>query len=253
MASTSPADTRLQRWERAMEWPLSAVAVLFLAAYAWPILDPGLPAPWPSVCLLVTWASWAAFALDLVVRVGLAEQRWAFARSHVFDVAVVLLPLIRPLRLLRLVTLLSVLNRHAGRSLRGRVLVYVIGATSLVMFVAALALLDAERGRPGSNVEGFGDALWWSFATVTTVGYGDRFPVTTQGRVVAAGLMLAGIALLGIVTATFASWLVERVREVEEESQTVTRRDLHALTTEVTRLRAAVSERTANDREDART
>ena len=71
-------------------------------------------------------------------------------------------------------TLLTVLNRHAGRSLRGRVVVYVVGATSLVMFVAALAVLDVERGTPDANINSFADALWWAFATVTTVGYGDR-------------------------------------------------------------------------------
>jgi voltage-gated potassium channel len=127
----------------------------------------------------------------------LSVRREAFVRSHRFDLAVVVLPLLRPLRLLRLVTLLSVLNRHAGSTLRGQVIVYVSGATTLIMLIAALALLDAERGHPEANVHGFGDALWWAFATVTTVGYGDRYPVTGQGRTIAAGLMLSGIALLG--------------------------------------------------------
>lgn len=66
----------------------------------------------------------------------------------------------------------------------------------------------------------------WAMTTVTTVGYGDRFPVTETGRFVAGGLMLAGIALLGVVTASLASWLIERVAEVEEESQAATRGDV---------------------------
>ncbi|WP_324276688.1 potassium channel family protein [Blastococcus brunescens] len=135
------------------------------------------------------------------------------------------------------------LNRHAGQSLRGRVIVYVCGATSLIIFVAALALLDAEGDHPDANVDGFGDALWWAFATVTTVGYGDRYPITTEGRVIAAGLMLAGIALLGVVTATFASWLVERVQEVGEDNQTATRRDVQALVQEVAALRSELNGR----------
>lgn len=115
--------------------------------------------------------------------------------------------------------MLSVLNRHAGGSLRGRVAVYVAGATVLVLFVASLAVLDAERGAKSATITTFGDALWWAMTTVTTVGYGDRYPITAEGRFIAGGLMLAGIALLGIVTASLASWLVDKVREVEEQVQ----------------------------------
>lgn len=242
MAVRTGTESRVERWERATAWVLTTVALLFLGAYAWPIIDPDLPPPWPTVCQAVTWGSWALFVGDYLARLWLAEDRRAFVRSRLPDLAVIVLPLLRPLRLLRLVLLLNVLNRHAGRSLRGQVVTYVVGATSLVMLVAALAVLDAERGRADGNIGTFGDALWWSFATVTTVGYGDRFPVSLTGRVVAAGLMLTGIALLGVITATFASWLIERVRQVSEEEETVTRLDLQALTAEITRLRAAVAE-----------
>lgn len=77
-------------------------------------------------------------------------------------------------------------------------------STGLVIFCAALTVLDAERGH-GGNIQTFGDALWWAIVTMSTVGYGDKFPVTTEGRFVGVGLMLAGIALLGIVTASVAS------------------------------------------------
>lgn len=232
------------RWERSTEWLLTATALLFLAAYAWPIIDDDLAAPWPLVCGIVAGLCWGLFAVDYGIRLWLSEDRRAFVRSRWLDLAVITLPLLRPLRLLRLVTLLSVLNRHAGSTLRGRVVLYTVGATALLMFVAALAVLDAERGAPDANIDGFGDALWWSFATVTTVGYGDRFPVTGTGRVVAAGLMLTGIALLGVITATFASWLVDRVRQIGEEQEGVTRRDIEALTAEVARLRAGLAELT---------
>jgi voltage-gated potassium channel len=245
MPSRTSTEPRVERWEDATEWWLTAAALLFLAAYALPVVDPDLAAPWPTVCRAVTAGAWIAFAVDYVVRLGLSVDRWTFVRTHLLDLAVITLPLLRPLRLLRLVTLLSVLNRHAGSSLRGRVAVYVVGATSLLVLVAALAALDAERGHPDGNIDGFGDALWWSFATVTTVGYGDRFPVTSTGRVVAAGLMLTGIALLGVVTATVASWLVDRVRQVGEEQEAVTRRDLQTLTAEIARLRASVDALTA--------
>jgi voltage-gated potassium channel len=230
-------ESRLDRWERRAEWPLTVAALLFLIAYAWPILDPELPSSVRRTLGLVAWAAWALFVVDYLVRLALATERGKFFVRNIFDLLVVALPLLRPLRLLRLVTLLHVLNRHAGGSLRGRVVVYVAGAASLILFVASLAILDAERGREGANIGTFGDALWWALTTVTTVGYGDRFPVTGTGRAVAAGLMLSGIALIGVVTATFASWLIEKVQEVEDAAQTATRRDIEALTEEVAQLR----------------
>ena len=71
------------------------------------------------------------------------------------------------------------------------------------------------------------------------MGYGDRFPVTGTGtgRLVAVALMLAGIALFGVVTAVFAFWLIERVTEAEEVSEAATRQDLEAFTREVAALR----------------
>ena len=189
---------------------------------------------------VLTWVAWALFVADYLVRLALADQRRRFVVRNLFDLLVIALPLLRPLRLLRLVTLLHVLNRHAGSSLRGRAGVYVGGAAALVLFVASLAVLDAERDHPGANITTFGDALWWAATTVTTVGYGDHYPVTLAGRAVAAGLMLSGIALIGVVTATFASWLIERVQEVEEAAQTATRRDVELLAREVAELRSTL-------------
>lgn len=229
--------SRRVRWERRTEWPLTAVAVVFLAAYAWPILQQDLPANVVTACEIATWCAWAVFAIDYGVRIRLSEDWKAFVRGNLIDLAVIVLPLLRPLRLLRLLALVAVLNRQVGGSVRGRVAVYVGGATTLVLFVSALAILDAERQAPEANITGFEDALWWAMTTVTTVGYGDRYPTTGADRLVAAGLMLAGIALLGIVTASLASWLLDKVREVEEQSQAATQRDLEALTAEVRAVR----------------
>jgi pimeloyl-ACP methyl ester carboxylesterase len=93
------------------------------------------------------------------------------------------------------------------------VAVYVAGATTLVLFVSSLAVLDAERDAERASIVTFPDALWWAMTTVTTVGYGDFFPVTRRGRMVAGGLMLAGIALLGVVTASLASWLIDKLAQ----------------------------------------
>jgi voltage-gated potassium channel len=234
-------ESRREHWEVKAEWPLTLTAVLFLFAYATPILRPDLADPWPAVCQVVVWAAWALFVLDYVARLVLSRDRLAFVRHNLFDLAIVALPLLRPLRLLRLVVLLSVLNRAAGGSLRGRVAVYVVGATSLILFVSSLAVLEAERAeraprsrRLAMRCGGRRQRLRPS-ATAT----GTRSP---QGRYIAGGLMLAGIALLGIVTATLATWLLDKVREVEEQAQTATRADVAALAAEVRALRAELAE-----------
>ena len=64
----------------------------------------------------------------------------------------------------------------------------------MLIWVASLAILDAERGKPGANIETFGEAVWWAFVTITTVGYGDFYPVTAHGRFVAVLLMAGGVA-----------------------------------------------------------
>ena len=147
---------------------------------------------------------------------------------------IILLPLLRPLRLLRLVTLLGVVNRRAGSRLRGRIAIYVAGGSALLAYCAALAVLDAERASPEANITTFGDAIWWAITTMTTVGYGDQYPVTATGRVVGVALMIGAIALLGVVTATFASWLLDAVRAEQEAGQDETEnlraevRELHS-------------------------
>ena len=167
----------------------------FLGAYAWPILDPRLSPAAASFCLVVQWVAWAAFAGDYLMRLRLAPRKWLFVRKNLLDLAVIALPLLRPLRLLRLVVLLRIFNRSATLGLRGRVSGYVAGGAVLLALVAALAVLDAERDNPDANITSIGDALWWACTTMSTVGYGDRYPTTTLGRLVAVGLMVSGIAL----------------------------------------------------------
>ena len=193
------------------------------------------------MCTAVIAITWAMFGLDYVVRVYLTDQRKRYVLHHAHDLVILVIPVLRPLRLLRLLVLLRVLSRQAADSLRGRVAVYVSASAVLVIFCSGLAIRDAERGHHHANITSFGDALWWSVTTVTTVGYGDHYPVTTEGRFVAVGVMLAGIALIGVVTASFASWLIDRVRKVETESQAATAADLRALRDELAALRAEIA------------
>lgn len=233
--------SRVERWEQRAEWPLAIAAVVFLGGYAWPILDSSLSSGWRHTCNAVDYLIWLVFVVDYVARIVLADHRGHYLVHHIPDLLIVALPILRPLRLLRLVVLLRVLNRRATDSLRGRVAIYVGGATVIILFCASLAVLDAERHSRHANITSFGDALWWSVTTVTTVGYGDRYPVTSEGRFVAVGLMLAGIALIGVVTASFATWLLDRVRQVERDAQIDVTASLDALRAEIAELRVQLT------------
>jgi voltage-gated potassium channel len=246
--------TTVEQWEKRAEPALAIAALAFLAAYAIPILDTRLNGSLRALCRAVDYTVWIIFGLDYLTRVALAKRRMHYISRHVPDLAMIALPVLRPLRLLRVVMLLRLLNRQATESLRGRVAFYVGGSTVLVVFCASLAELEAERHNTHANIVTFGDAIWWAITTMSTVGYGDRYPVTTEGRFVAAGLMLAGVALIGVVTASIASWLIDRVREVETETQAATRHDiaalraeLHALRTELARSTDQVASSLADD------
>ncbi|MGX7731064.1 potassium channel family protein [Rhodococcus sp. 2H158] len=235
-----------ERWRRLSEWPIATAAGMFLVAYAWLVL--AQPADGTArVGEAVMVLTWVAFAVDFVVRLVLAERRGRWLLRHLPELAMVALPMLRPLRLLRLVTLLGVVHRSVGAALRGTVIIYASGSTALLLVVSSLAMLDAERAAPDATITTYPDALWWSAVTVTTVGYGDFAPVTATGRLIAAALMIAGIALLGVVTATLASWLVERVGEQDEASQAATRAQVAALTAEVVALREDLRRARADD------
>jgi voltage-gated potassium channel len=112
----------------------------------------------------------------------------------------------------------------------------------MTIVVASLAILETERGSDDANIRSVGDALWWAVTTMTTVGYGDQYPVTATGRLVAVGLMLTGIALIGVVTASLASWLLDRVKAVEQTSQVATATDIAVIAAELAALRAELAE-----------
>lgn len=231
----TPVQTRRTRWEKRTEPALVVAALVFLGAYAAPIIHPEISEGWRSACAAITLTVWVLFGLDYLTRFALSGNRLRFLRRNVFDLIILMLPLLRPLRLLRLLALLSIAHRAGAPKLRGRVVIYATAGTVMLLGLSGLAIIDAERGAPGAQIESFGDGLWWSLTTMTTVGYGDLVPVTTTGRFVSATLMIAGIALLGVVTATFASWLIERVDE-STRSQDATQELVQSLRQEIQRL-----------------
>lgn len=150
----------VRRWEQRTAAP-TALAVVFLAAYAVPILCP-LPVTRDRLCRFAYFGIWAVFGVDYAARVLLSPRRSRFVRQNMFDLAVLVLPMIRPPRVLRLLAALINLNRRAEQWTRGKLAVYVAGATTTVVGVATLAILDAERARPGTNIDTYPDAQWWA-------------------------------------------------------------------------------------------
>jgi voltage-gated potassium channel len=229
--------TRIAKWDKAAEWPLTIAAILFLIAYATQII--ARPDGFLSVaCELVLYVTWAIFVVDYITRLAITENRWRWFYRHLLDLAIVVLPMLRPLRLMRFLTVLALIGRNTGNMLRGRVVIYTVGATILTVFIASLAVLDAENGI--GDIDTFPDAVWWAFVTITTVGYGDFYPVTLTGRITAVGLMIGGLALIGVVTATLASWIVERVADQNTKTATATEAQVEQLRLEIVELKDLV-------------
>ena len=201
---------RLHSWEATTALPLIAAAVVFLFVLTVPVIDPHLAGLPRQVLRVADISIWLLFAVDYTIRMSLAPARLRFIRSHLPDLAMVLLPALRPLRILRLLSLGNVLARRSARSLIADTGLAVTGTAGLVVYLGAVAVLDAERGAPHANINSFGDSLWWACTTITTVGYGDRYPVTAAGRTVAVLLMMIGIALLSVLTAGIAAWFVKQ-------------------------------------------
>jgi voltage-gated potassium channel len=235
-------------WRRYSEWPLVIAAVLFVIAYSIQVIG-NISERDAGFLEIIVWTTWALFLVDYIANLVLAPQRGKWFVRNLHELVILALPALRPLRLLRLVTLLKVLHGAAGNALRGRIVTYVLGSALLLTYAGALAVLDAEENADGSNITNFGHALWWALTTITTVGYGDHYPVTVLGRCVAAGLMVGGIAVLGVVTASVASWLIEQVTtetvaEVEAADAPMMA-ELARLSAQVERLTAALASRPA--------
>lgn len=199
-----------------MEAPLVITSLLFLITYSWQVI--GQPTGMEQqISELLMGLTWAVFSVDFIITMALTENRKRFTPLNVVHMLAVILPAFRILRLIRVVSILKVINRSAVGAFKGKVMAYVVTSASLVTYIGALAALDAERFVEESKITNFGDALWWAFVTITTVGYGDHFPVTLEGRLIAAVLMVAGISLLGIVTATMGVWILSVLDEIRKE------------------------------------
>jgi voltage-gated potassium channel len=214
-------------WQRRTEKPMLTISVLFLLVILVPVVFTSLPLSVRNTLTVIETILWIVFVVDYLVRFLLAPKRWRFFWTHIPELLVISVPVLRPLRSLQVLRLLrlggvgTVANRLARRNLQGHAVLLVSAITLiLVLTVAGIALIF-ERGNPHATITSYPEALWWALSTVTTVGYGDIYPVTSGGRLAGLLLMLAGIALAGIITAAVAAWFVQAVvkqaDEVEKE------------------------------------
>lgn len=154
------------------------------------------------------------FAVDVLYRLAASYKKlktlkgWIdFLKLNWLGIVALFAPMLRSLAALRVLVVL----RGLAPFLQSRVskLSFYVGfALPLVIYIASLSVLEAEKHNSEANINTLSDAIWWSLVTVTTVGYGDRYPVTTEGRTVASFLIFVGIALFSTLTAVIASWVL---------------------------------------------
>jgi voltage-gated potassium channel len=192
---------------------LTLLALCFLVAFSYPAFSTDISSTQKSVIDSIQWICWLAFAFDLVYGIWKAEDRKNYLKRHPLELASVLLPFLRPLRLMRVISLGGLALQKVAVGRQFAITLKVAISAVFISYIAAVQITISERNVEGSNIKSFGDGLWWAITTVTTVGYGDRFPTTTEGRLLAVMLMIVGISLVGVITASVAAWFVKMSQE----------------------------------------
>ena len=192
-------------WLKLSPRVLQTLGIVFLAGYAWPIINPNLSPQIHSLCTWSLYVIWIFFAIDYFARLSAAENKQVFVRKNILDLIAVALPFLPLLRAIRALAAVTVLSRRNRGSRSQQITTSVVTLAFATWFVAGLAVTEAERHVDGSNIQGVGDGWWWAITTMATVGYGDTYPISTQGRIVGTALMVMGVALLGTITASIAA------------------------------------------------
>ncbi|QKJ20846.1 potassium channel family protein [Microbacterium hominis] len=225
-------------WHKRTSVALMVASLAYLVAYSWRVIF-DLGGPGRLVATTIVLVTWLMFIVDYLVRLSLADQRGRWFRHNLPALAFALIPVLRLVRLLRVLTRVPGMATSAGSILRVQILVYGVGAAAVLIYIASLAVLEAERRAPDATITTFAIAIWWACVTVTTTGFGDYVPVTGAGQWVAVGLMFGGVALAGIITAALASWVVERASRDRDDDEPATRAQVRGLELQI----AALTER----------
>ncbi|MEZ5185176.1 MAG: potassium channel family protein [Candidatus Nanopelagicales bacterium] len=196
------SEATYQKYRRAARYPLFLAGLLFLLGFGL-ALDPHLKTlpDHHHVGRALTLASWGVFLADYLISLTLAPDRVQYVRTHVLQAIGVIFP---PLRILLIFHVTYEVARHSRARFGHRVREYLLYLSTMVILASSAAVMVAERNAPGATIVSFGDALWWSAETISTVGYGDMYPVTVTGRVIAVALMVNGFTILSVLTATVA-------------------------------------------------
>jgi len=223
-------DELLNRIERMTELPLLILSFVMIPLLIGPLLWELSPSDEVVFITLDTFI-WALFAVDLAIKVVIAPHRLNYLKRHWLEVLVVVVPFLRPLRILRILIFGSRAWVGARRLVNlDFLLVYGIG----LVIISATIVASVEGGE-NASIHSFPDALWWSMTTITTVGYGDKVPVSVAGRAVGYVLMVGGIAFFSGFTANLASFLVRTKSEPNKEIQDLTAQ-IEGLRKDITRL-----------------
>lgn len=196
--------TAADYWERVSAVPLGVLGLVYLALYSLEVIYAG--APIASAAVIGSAIIWAIFAFDLVAHMFSATSVRGFFLTNWLEIATLVLPFIRILRVFRSVMALRVMRGLVTDRLHATGF-YLIMLLPMVWFSGAVSVLEAENSSPDASITNIRDALWWSLTTIATVGYGDIYPTTFDGKLVAAALMISGIALFSASAGMFASWI----------------------------------------------
>jgi voltage-gated potassium channel len=214
-------DERSRRVEQRFELPLIIAALLVVPAIV--IEESPVGEPWDTMAAVLNWGIWLAFLAEVVVMLAVVPNRWRWLREHPLELVVVIftppflpasLQSIRVLRLLRLLRLFP-LVRYSHRLFSAEGLRYA-GLLTLLVAIGGGTAYAALEERPTAW-----DGIWWAVTTMTTVGYGDQFPTTAEGRVLGMVVMLVGIGFLTMLIGAAAERFV--VRDVQEDFEEVER------------------------------
>lgn len=230
-------EKNLAAWEERTSKPMFVASLLYLLAFAAPIMSTRIREPYDAHLNFLQLILWALFAADYCIRLYLAPRRLYFITHNLMNLAIVLLPAWRIVSFLAMIHLTT--NRQYKRL--SELGMKLFGYTAIFIIMFALAIYSVESSAPGAMIRDLPTAYWWTFTTLATVGYGDVYPVTGIGRAIAVIVMLYGVGLVAVATGALASWIIEKIGGVEEQEHPATKADVDDLRLEIAELRALLA------------